>query len=139
MFEKLNTLEKKIFSVLSLFLLLFYAYSALINPAPTQFHRGIFVLITYILGFLLYKFPRIRGVISLMIILLLTTSLFFILIDLIVMPLKYPDINLIIIRIPVNIALSSILYFPMLLLWYYITIKFFWREIDKMKKQELQQ
>ncbi|TFG29902.1 MAG: hypothetical protein EU532_02250 [Promethearchaeota archaeon] len=88
---------------------------------------------------LLYKFPRIRGVIALMILLLLASVVFLVLIDLIVMPLKYPDINLIIVEVPVNIALSFLLYFPMLMLWYYITIKFFWLEINKMKKLQSNQ
>ena len=81
-----------------------------------------------------YKFPRIRGVIALMILLLLASIVFLIIVDLFVMPLKYPDLNLIIIRVPVNIALSFLLYFPMLLVWYYITIKFFWSQINKMRK-----
>jgi UDP-N-acetylmuramyl pentapeptide phosphotransferase/UDP-N-acetylglucosamine-1-phosphate transferase len=85
---------------------------------------------------LIYKFPRIRGVIFLMILLLLASILFLIIIDLIVMPLKYPDFNLIVVRVPVNIAFSFLLYFPMLLLWYYITLKFFWSEINKMRNMQ---
>ncbi len=83
--------------------------------------------------FLLNKFPRIRGIIALMILLLLASIVFIIIIDLLIMPLKYPDINLIFVKVPVNIAFSFILYFPMLLFWYYITIKYFWTQIDKMK------
>jgi len=86
--------------------------------------------------FLLYKFPRIRGIIALMILLLLASIVFLIIIDLLIMPLKYPDINLIIVRVPVNIAFSFLLYFPMLLFWYYITIKYFWAQINKMKDLE---
>lgn len=55
MFEKLNKIEKIIFDVFSVFLVLFYSYSAVISPASTQFHRGIYVIITYVLIFLLYK------------------------------------------------------------------------------------
>jgi len=29
------------------------------------------------------------------------------------------------------------LYFPMLLFWYYITIKYFWAQINKMKDLEM--
>jgi hypothetical protein len=87
-------------------------------------------------AYLLYEFPRIRGIIFLMIILLLASMVFLVIIDIIVMPLKYPDINLLVVRIPVNIAFSFLLYFPMLLFWYYITIKYFWAQINKMKNLE---
>ena len=55
MFEKLNQFEKIIFAILSVFLVVFYSYSAVYKPAATQYHRGIFVIITYILIFLSYK------------------------------------------------------------------------------------
>jgi TRAP transporter 4TM/12TM fusion protein len=34
---------------------LFYSYAAVLQPAATQYHRGIYIVITYILVFLLYK------------------------------------------------------------------------------------
>ncbi|TFG02726.1 MAG: hypothetical protein EU539_12845 [Promethearchaeota archaeon] len=86
---------------------------------------------------LLIKFPRIRGVITLMITLLLASIAFLILIEILIMPINYPDINLIIISIPVNILFSFILYFPILVFWYYITIKYFWTVINRMKEQEM--
>ncbi len=55
MYDNLNRVEKKIFDVLSVILVLFYSYSAVIEPAPTQYHRGVYVIITYVLIFLLYK------------------------------------------------------------------------------------
>ena len=55
MFEKLNQAERWIFDVLSLALVVFYAYSAVLDPAATQYHRGIYILITYVLVFLLYR------------------------------------------------------------------------------------
>ncbi|GBC63544.1 C4-dicarboxylate ABC transporter permease [Desulfonema ishimotonii] len=55
MYNKLRNFEKIIFDVLSVFLVLFYSYSAVIQPASTQYHRGIYVIITYILIFLLYQ------------------------------------------------------------------------------------
>lgn len=55
MFEKLTGIEQRLFDLLALGLVLFYAYSAVIEPAPTQFHRGIYVLITYSLVFLIYR------------------------------------------------------------------------------------
>ena len=55
MYEKLNKVEKIIFDVLSVSLVLFYSYSAVLKPAATQYHRGIYVIITYVLIFLVYK------------------------------------------------------------------------------------
>ncbi len=55
MYEKLNKFEKVVFDVLSMVLVLFYSYSAVVSPASTQYHRGIYVIITYVLVFLLYR------------------------------------------------------------------------------------
>ncbi|MGD1974277.1 MAG: TRAP transporter fused permease subunit [Desulfobacterales bacterium] len=55
MYDKLNKAEKIIFDTLSVVLVLFYSYSAVLQPASTQYHRGIYVIITYILAFMLYK------------------------------------------------------------------------------------
>ena len=55
MYNELNRFEQILFDICALFLLLFYSYAAVISPASTQFHRGIYVIITYILVFLLYK------------------------------------------------------------------------------------
>jgi TRAP-type uncharacterized transport system fused permease subunit len=58
-YDKLNKIEKVIFDVLSVGLVLFYSYSAVLKPAATQYHRGIYVIITYVLIFLLYKSKHI--------------------------------------------------------------------------------
>jgi TRAP transporter 4TM/12TM fusion protein len=55
MFDKLNKVEQTVFDLLSLFLVLFYSYSAVLEPAATQYHRGIYVIVTYVLVFLLYQ------------------------------------------------------------------------------------
>ncbi|MGD9251180.1 MAG: TRAP transporter fused permease subunit, partial [Desulfobacterales bacterium] len=55
MYAKLNHVEKIVFDILAVFLVLFYSYSAVLQPASTQFHRGIYVIITYVLIFLTYK------------------------------------------------------------------------------------
>ncbi len=55
MYKELKRFEQIVFDVCALFLLLFYCYAAVISPAATQYHRGIYVIITYILVFLLYK------------------------------------------------------------------------------------
>nr|VFJ62965.1 MAG: TRAP transporter, 4TM/12TM fusion protein [Candidatus Kentron sp. FW]VFJ68189.1 MAG: TRAP transporter, 4TM/12TM fusion protein [Candidatus Kentron sp. FW] len=64
MYEKLNRIEKVVFDVLAISLVLFYSYAAVLQPAATQYHRGIYVIITYILVFLLYKStnPLMRAV-----------------------------------------------------------------------------
>jgi TRAP transporter 4TM/12TM fusion protein len=54
-YKELKRFEQIVFDVCALFLLLFYCYAAVISPAATQYHRGIYVIITYILVFLLYK------------------------------------------------------------------------------------
>jgi len=55
MYGKLNKLEKIVFDICAVVLVLFYSYAAVLKPAATQYHRGIFVIITYVLVFLLYK------------------------------------------------------------------------------------
>ncbi|NNJ92586.1 MAG: TRAP transporter fused permease subunit, partial [Gammaproteobacteria bacterium] len=59
--EKLNRFELLLFDTLALGLVIFYSYSAVLEPAATQFHRGIYVVITYVLVFLVY---RSRGTIG---------------------------------------------------------------------------
>jgi TRAP transporter 4TM/12TM fusion protein len=54
-YDKLNKVEKIIFDVLAVGLVLFYSYSAVVKPAATQYHRGIYVIITYVLVFLAYQ------------------------------------------------------------------------------------
>jgi len=55
MYSELNKLEKIVFDICAVVLVLFYSYAAVLKPAATQYHRGIFVIITYVLVFLLYK------------------------------------------------------------------------------------
>lgn len=87
-------------------------------------------------AFLLYKFPRIRGTIALMLILVVLGCFLLIFIELYIMPLPFADLNLIIVKIPVNLLLSFLLITPGLLIWYYVSIKYFFHEIEKMKKQK---
>ena len=60
-FEKLQKWEQWLFDALAIFLVLFYSYSAVLEPAATQYHRGIYVIITYVLVFLLYQSKSILG------------------------------------------------------------------------------
>lgn len=71
MYDNLNKIEKIIFDVLAVGLVLFYSYSAVLSPAATQYHRGIYVIITYVLVFLIYKSKNkwLRGVDYLLIVL----------------------------------------------------------------------
>ncbi|OQY07103.1 MAG: C4-dicarboxylate ABC transporter permease [Desulfobacteraceae bacterium 4572_123] len=55
MYDKLKKFEKIIFDILAVGLVLFYSYSAVVSPAATQYHRGIYVIITYVLVFLAYQ------------------------------------------------------------------------------------
>jgi len=54
-YSKLKNFEMIIFDILAVSLVLFYSYSAVVNPAATQYHRGIYVIITYVLVFLAYQ------------------------------------------------------------------------------------
>ncbi len=84
--------------------------------------------------FILYKFSRIRGIIALMVILLISLIIILIFIEIVIMPLPLLDLDLGIIRIPTNILISFLLIIPLILVWYFLTIKYFWSEIEKMKK-----
>ncbi len=55
MFDKLSRVEKYIFDACSVLLVLFYSYSAVLQPAATQYHRGIYVIVTYVLVFMMYQ------------------------------------------------------------------------------------
>jgi TRAP transporter 4TM/12TM fusion protein len=58
MIQDLNRIETLVFKALSVGLVLFYILSATILPAATEFHRGIYVFITYVLVFMLYRSPH---------------------------------------------------------------------------------
>ncbi len=76
MFEKLNKVEKVIFDACSIILVLFYSYSAVLQPASTQYHRGIYVVLTYVLVFLLYQSKsRIMRVVDYVLMLLSVASI----------------------------------------------------------------
>ena len=57
MIQELNRIETIVFKTFSVGLVLFYILSATVAPAATEFHRGIYVFITYVLVFMLYKSP----------------------------------------------------------------------------------
>jgi len=98
------------------------------------------IIVTIVLlpptAFILHKFPRIRGVIALMLILIVIGCFFLIFIELYIMPLPFAELDLIIAKIPTNIFFSFLIVTPGLLIWYYVSIKYFFYEIKKMKKNE---
>ncbi len=55
MYDKLSRYEQILFDACSVILVLFYSYAAVIQPMATQYHRGVYVIITYLLIFLLYR------------------------------------------------------------------------------------
>ena len=95
------------------------------------------IVVAIIFGFIttiiLKKFPRIRGIVILMVFLIVIGYVYLVGIDLFIMPLFLVDINIFGLILPSNILISLILVIPGLLAWYYITIKYFWFEIKKMK------
>ncbi|MGB5910307.1 MAG: hypothetical protein WBH31_03825 [Promethearchaeia archaeon] len=96
----------------------------------------LFMIFLVLIILISYFFPRIRGTVILMIVLLGIISISLIFINSVIMSIFQEDINLGIIIVPSNILFSILLVTPGLILWYLLTIKFFWREIDKMKELE---
>jgi UDP-N-acetylglucosamine--dolichyl-phosphate N-acetylglucosaminephosphotransferase len=96
------------------------------------------ITLIFLTSIFLYKFPRIRGIIIQMIVLLIAGSIFMIFVDLVIMPYSdenypFPPLNIFGIVIPYNILIPFIIATPGFLLWYYITIRYFWYQIDKIK------
>jgi len=61
LYDELKRFEQILFDVCAVGLLFFYSYAAIISPAATQYHRGIYVIITYVLVFLLYRSKSLPG------------------------------------------------------------------------------
>jgi TRAP transporter 4TM/12TM fusion protein len=55
LYTDLHIIEQRVFDILAMALVIFYAYAAVVDPASTQYHRGVYVIITYILVFLVYR------------------------------------------------------------------------------------
>ncbi|MFW9785512.1 MAG: hypothetical protein ACFFFB_24735, partial [Candidatus Heimdallarchaeota archaeon] len=97
-----------------------------------------FIVLIFLLAPIIYflkKFPRIRGVIMLMMVLLIAAIIFFFLVEIIITLVPF-NIELGVIRIPVNLIIILLLGVIGLLGWYYVTIKYFWIQIDKMKYKD---
>ncbi len=81
---------------------------------------------------LLIFFPRIRGTISIMIIVMIGGYLLLFFIKLVIMPIDFANLVLFGILIPSNIIISLLIVIPCLGLWYYISIRYFQKESKKM-------
>ena len=97
----------------------------------------VIVILAFILptSYLLIKFPRVRGIILLMIILLISGVIFLTIVDLFILPIQF-IIELGIIRLPLNFVLIFLIFIIGFIIWYYITIKYFWNQIKKMKLEK---
>lgn len=96
----------------------------------------IFIFLFALIVFFLKLFPRIRGVVILMILLLIVAIIFFLIVEFVIMPLHLAEINLGIIKIPIDLIIIFILGISGLIGWYYITIIYFWNQIKKIKTNE---
>jgi TRAP transporter 4TM/12TM fusion protein len=75
-YEKLNRFEQILFDTCSVLLVVFYSWAAVVQPMATQYHRGVYVIITYVLAFLLYKSKtKIGRIIDYLLIVLSTVSI----------------------------------------------------------------
>jgi hypothetical protein len=72
-----------------------------------------------------------------MVILLIAGIIFFSLTEFILMRLPLADIKLGAISIPVNLILILLIGLAGLFGWYYVSIKYFWHQINTMKEEEL--
>jgi len=117
----------------------FFSIVSILFMQWTLENINIFVVLLIILilciptSFLLYKFPRIRGIIVLMIILLVCGVFFLIIVEFLIIPLPFGIIDLGIIKLPINLLFVFLLFIIGFTMWYYITIKYFWQQINKMK------
>ena len=90
------------------------------------------IILTIIIAVMIFLIKRIRGIMILMAILMIGGYFLLILIEVFVMPLSLIDITIFGIIIPTNIVISLLIAIPCLIIWYYISIKYFWHQISKM-------
>lgn len=132
----------KNFFIISIICGIFAILSVVFTQLTTEVINGVTFFVVFIflmipVAFFLMQYPRIRGTISLMIILLIAGIIFLSLAEFILMRLPLADIKLGVISIPVNLILILIIGLAGLIGWYYITIKYFWYQINTMKKEEV--
>ena len=93
------------------------------------------ILLILMIIILIY-FPKIRGIIALMLLLMIAGYFLLLFIELFIMPVEFIDLIIFGIKIPTNIIISLVIVIPCLLLWYFISIRYFWHTIDQMKLKE---
>ncbi|TXT63356.1 MAG: Phospho-N-acetylmuramoyl-pentapeptide-transferase [Promethearchaeota archaeon] len=99
----------------------------------------IFSLIMFIpIGVIMYKYNRIISISILLSILYLFLLVLLIIIEILILPYFTGSINLYIIKIPLNIIMALLLTIPFLLGWWYLCIKYFWKQMNRTygSKQE---
>ncbi|KKM86103.1 hypothetical protein LCGC14_1282370 [marine sediment metagenome] len=121
--------------ICGLFAILSVLFTRLTN---NSLNFGVFLIVLiscmFLIIYLLKKFPRIRGVITLMLVLLVASIVYFLLIEFIIIAVPF-SIKLGTINIPVNLIIIFILGIAGLIGWYIISIKYFWFQINKMKEK----
>ncbi len=89
----------------------------------------IVICFVYILFFFL--FPRIIDLSIHIVVLFVVMIVLLVLVDRFIISLSLNELNLGFIQIPYNILISIILVIPIILIWYKITIRYFWNQIHK--------
>jgi UDP-N-acetylglucosamine--dolichyl-phosphate N-acetylglucosaminephosphotransferase len=81
---------------------------------------------------LMYYYPPIRGIIILMVLLLIAGAIFLMLIETLILPNVHGCIDLKFVCFPLNVIVTFAFVVPGLLVWYYISLRYFWWQINKM-------
>ena len=63
-------------------------------------------------------------------------QVFMIFLDYVIMPIEFSSVRILMFHIPINLAVAFMIAAPGLLVWYFVTLKYFWWQIDLMKDQE---
>jgi UDP-N-acetylglucosamine--dolichyl-phosphate N-acetylglucosaminephosphotransferase len=84
------------------------------------------------MGIILYYFKRIFDMAIQFSLLYIILILVFIIIDLLILPNISGALDLIIIKIPFNILVSLLITTPGLIVWWFFTIRYFWKQIAKL-------
>ena len=85
---------------------------------------------------LLYFFKRITEIALIIFSVYCLLFLVLLFVDLIILPYIRWNINLIIVNIPLNMIISVLLVIPILIIWYYLTQRYFWFRIKANNNQQ---
>lgn len=106
------------------------------NKLPLNLLIIFSIIVIFPVILLYYYYPRVRGIVLIMSLVLAGGIVLLILIDIYIISIPLPVINLGFIIIPPNILLSTLILAPGLIIWYYLTVKYFWYQINKFKERE---